>query len=411
MRKLLKPVSIIMCFIMLWSVPLVANAAEVDEDEEKKEALENSKQDLQNAQDERRSMQGTLSDIKKQQVKLEEAKNDLSEYVVELDGQLIFIQGTLAELDIKIAEKEQEIVQIEQQLKEARENEVDQYEAMEQRIRFMYERGNSAYISLILEAENFSEMLNKAEYIEEISNYDREMLKEYQETKEAIVFLKEQLEKEEEMLQSAQEEAAKKEGEMSDLIDQKEKQIENYETDINNKEKAIKEYEAEIAAQNATIAALEAQIAQTERELADVSGNDVGETPFYGGGTFCWPAPSYTRISDDYGNRIHPTLGVQQFHNGIDMAAPNGSPILAAESGTVVAATYNSSMGNYIMINHGNGLYTIYMHASALYVSTGQKVTRGQKIAAVGSTGRSTGPHLHFSVRQNGSYVNPRNFL
>ncbi len=411
MRKLLKPVSIIMCFIMLWSVPLVANAAEVDEDEEKKEALENSKQDLQNARDERRSMQGTLSDIKKQQVKLEEAKNDLSEYVVELDGQLIFIQGTLAELDIKIAEKEQEIVQIEQQLKEARENEVDQYEAMEQRIRFMYERGNSAYISLILEAENFSEMLNKAEYIEEISNYDREMLKEYQETKEAIVFLKEQLEKEEEMLQSAQEEAAKKEGEMSDLIDQKEKQIENYETDINNKEKAIKEYEAEIAAQNATIAALEAQIAQTERELADVSGNDVGETPFYGGGTFCWPAPSYTRISDDYGNRIHPTLGVQQFHNGIDMAAPNGSPILAAESGTVVAATYNSSMGNYIMINHGNGLYTIYMHASALYVSTGQKVTRGQKIAAVGSTGRSTGPHLHFSVRQNGSYVNPRNFL
>lgn len=411
MRKLLKPVSIIMCFIMLWSVPSVAYATEVDEDEEKREALENSKQDLQNAQDERRSMQGTLSDIKKQQVKLEEAKNDLSEYVVELDGQLIFIQGTLAELDIKIAEKEQEIVQIEQQLKEARENEVDQYEAMEQRIRFMYERGNSAYISLILEAENFSEMLNKAEYIEEISNYDREMLKEYQETKEAIAFLKEQLEKEEEMLQSAQEEAAKKEGEMSDLIDQKEKQIENYETDINNKEKAIKEYEAEIAAQNATIAALEAQIAQTERELADVSGNDVGETPFYGGGAFCWPAPSYTRISDDYGNRIHPTLGVQQFHNGVDMAAPNGSPILAAESGTVVAATYNATMGNYIMINHGNGLYTIYMHASALYVSAGQKVTRGQKIAAVGSTGRSTGPHLHFSVRQNGSYVNPWNFL
>lgn len=412
MKKLLKPVSIIMCFIMLWSVPSVAYATEADEDEEKREALENSKQDLQNAQDERRNMQGTLSDIKKQQVKLEEAKNDLSEYVVELDGQLIFIQGTLAELEVKIAEKEQEIVQIEQQLKEARENEVDQYKAMEQRIRFMYEKGNSAYISLILDAEDFSEMLNKAEYIEEISNYDRDMLKEYQETKEAIEFLKEQLEKEEEMLHSAKEEAAEKEGEMSDLIDQKEKQIENYETDINNKEKAIKEYEAEIAAQNATIAALEAQIAQAERELEDdVSGNDVGETPVYGGGSFCWPAPSYTRISDDYGNRIHPTLGVQQFHNGIDMAAPNGSPILAAESGTVIAAAYSSTMGNYIMINHGNGLYTIYMHASALYVSTGQTVTRGQKIAAVGSTGRSTGPHLHFSVRRNGAYVNPWNFL
>lgn len=416
MKKLLKPISVIMCFIMLWSAPSIVYATaadtETDENEEKREALENSKQDLQNAQDERRSMEGTLSNIKKQQAQLEEAKNDLSDYVVELDGELMFIQGTLSELDVKIAEKELEIVQIEQELKEAEANEKDQYAAMEQRIKFMYERGNSAYISLILDAENFSEMLNKAEYIEEISNYDRDMLKQYQETKEAVIFLKEQLEKEEELLQEAQEEVTQKEGEMSDLIEQKEKQIQNYETDINNKEKAIKEYEAEIAAQNATIAALEAQIAKAERELADVSGNDVGETPvYYGGGPFCWPAPSYTRISDDYGNRIHPTLGVPQFHNGVDMAAPNGSPILAAASGTVVAATYNSSMGNYIMINHGNGLYTIYMHASALYVSAGQTVTRGQKIGAVGSTGRSTGPHLHFSVRQNGSYVNPWNFL
>lgn len=418
MKKLLRPISVIMCFIMLWSAPSIVYATaadtetEKDENEEKREALENSKQDLQNAQDERRSMEGTLSNIKKQQAELEEAKNDLSDYVVELDGQLMFIQGTITELDVKIAEKEMEIDQIEQELKEAEANEKDQYAAMEQRIKFMYERGNSAYISLILDAENFSEMLNKAEYIEEISNYDRDMLKQYQETKEAIKFLKEQLEKEQEQLQEAQEEVTQKEGEMSDLIEQKEKQIENYETDINNKEKAIKEYEAEIAAQNATIAALEAQIAKTERELASVSGNDVGEMPvYYGGGPFCWPAPSYSRISDDYGNRIHPTLGVPQFHNGVDMAAPNGSPILAAESGTVVAAAYNSSMGNYIMINHGNGLYTIYMHASGLYVSTGQTVTRGQKIGAVGSTGRSTGPHLHFSVRQSGSYANPWNFL
>lgn len=410
MKKMLRPLSLVMCFILLCSMPSVAYAAEVD-DEGKKEELENSRRDLQNAQDERKDMEGTLSNIKDQKADLEEAKSDLSDYVVELDGQLMFIQGTLTELEVKIAEKEQEITQIEQQLKEARINEKDQYESMEQRIQFMYERGNSAYISLIFGAENFSEMLNKAEYIEEISNYDRDMLKEYQETKEAIAFLKEQLEKEQEMLNSAQEQAVEKEGEMSDLIAQKEKQIENYETDISNKEKAIKEYEAEIAAQNATIAALEAKILQTERELSDVSGNDVGEIPVYGGGPFCWPAPSYTRISDDYGNRIHPTLGVQQFHNGLDMAAPSGSPILAADSGVVIAAAYSSSMGNYIMINHGSGLYTIYMHASALYVSSGQTVTRGEKIAAVGSTGRSTGPHLHFSVRRNGSYVNPWNFL
>ena len=108
---------------------------------------------------------------------------------------------------------------------------------------------------------------------------------------------------------------------------------------------------------------------------------------------------------------MHPTLGVQQFHNGVDMAAPSGSAILAAYDGEVVAAAYSSTMGNYIMIDHGDGLYTIYMHASSLGVSKGQMVARGEQIAAVGSTGRSTGPHLHFGVRLNGSYVSPWNYL
>ena len=108
---------------------------------------------------------------------------------------------------------------------------------------------------------------------------------------------------------------------------------------------------------------------------------------------------------------MHPTLKVEKFHNGLDMAAPGGSPILAAYNGKVVAADYSSSMGNYIMIDHGGGLYTIYMHASALYVSKGKEVSKGEKIAAVGSTGRSTGNHLHFGVRLNGQYVNPRNYL
>jgi murein DD-endopeptidase MepM/ murein hydrolase activator NlpD len=108
---------------------------------------------------------------------------------------------------------------------------------------------------------------------------------------------------------------------------------------------------------------------------------------------------------------MHPILNVEKFHNGIDLAAPGGSPILAAYGGTVVAAAYSSTMGNYVMIDHGSNLYTIYMHASALYVSKGDTVTKGQKIAAVGTTGRSTGNHLHFSVRLNGSYVSPWNYL
>lgn len=195
------------------------------------------------------------------------------------------------------------------------------------------------------------------------------------------------------------------EASMNALISAKEQEISNVTSDIKNKEAAIAEYEADIAEQNQTIAALEKAVAEERARLAEEQGRR------YDGGVFTWPAPSYTRISDDYGNRIHPTLGIQKFHNGIDMAAPGGSAILAAYDGKVVAADYNSSMGNYIMIDHGDSLYTIYMHASALYVSKGTEVSKGQKIAAVGTTGRSTGNHLHFSVRKGGSYVNPWSYL
>lgn len=408
MKRFFKRLSILLCVSILLTAPSAVYASNTDRDREREEELENNKKDLQDAQDEKDNMEDTLSDIKNQKDDLEEAKSDLSDYVVELDGQLMSIQDKLLQLEVKVAEKEQEVTQIKQQLKEAEENETNQYVSMKQRIKFMYEKGSQTYLTMLFEAEDFSDMMNKAEYIEEISNYDRDMLVQYQDTKQAILLLKTQLEEEQSALKQAQEETTQKEGEMNDLITQKQEQIEDYEADIDNKEKAIKEYEAEIAAQNATIAALEAKIAQAQE---DVSGNDAGDAPIYGGGTFCWPAPSYTRISSEYGNRIHPTLGVTQFHNGLDMAAPHGSPILAAEGGVVIAASYNATMGNYIMINHGSGLYTIYMHASALYVSSGQTVSRGEKIAAVGSTGRSTGPHLHFSVRRNGSYVNPWNFL
>ena len=173
----------------------------------------------------------------------------------------------------------------------------------------------------------------------------------------------------------------------------------------NEIEGRLSQVEADIAEQNDAIKALEAAVAEERKKLAAEQGRK------YDGGMFTWPAPSYTRISDEYGNRMHPTLGIQKFHNGIDMAAPGGSAILAAYNGKVVAADYNGSMGNYIMIDHGDSLYTIYMHASALYVSKGAEVSKGDKIAAVGSTGRSTGNHLHFSVRLNGNYVNPRNYL
>ena len=218
---------------------------------------------------------------------------------------------------------------------------------------------------------------------------------------------KAQLESEQELLEEAKRNVEAEEASLESLITQKEADIKAYETDINNREQLVREYEAELAAQEAEIREME-QIAKTlQKQLEEANGKKNK----YDGGMFTWPAPSYTRISDEYGERMHPTLNVKKFHNGLDMAAPGGSPILAAYNGTVVAAAYSSTMGNYIMIDHGDNLYTIYMHASKLYVSQGAEVTKGQKIAAVGTTGRSTGNHLHFGVRLNGSYVNPWKYL
>ena len=267
----------------------------------------------------------------------------------------------------------------------------------------MYERGDKLYFELFVGTGNFSDMLNKAEYIEMIAAYDRKKLNEYVATTELIALNKQALEEEKETLDLAKSNKEEEEGKMQTLIDAKGVELNNVSTDIKSKEAAIAEYEAEIKAENATIAALEKEVAADEAAL--------NSRHKYDGGMFTFPCPNYTRVSDEFGMRIHPTLGISKMHNGVDFAAPAGSAILAAYAGTMVAADYNGTMGNYIMINHGDGLYTIYMHCSALYVSKGQDVTAGARIAAVGSTGRSTGNHLHFGVRLNGAYVSPWNYL
>lgn len=361
--------------------------------------------EISDAREMKKQLQSNLTDVKKIKEDLEAAKENLKQYVVQLDGELKTIQEKIADLKVQIEEKEGEIAQTEVELEGAILDQEKQYEAMKQRIKFMYETGDSLYLELIFSSESFGEMLNKAEYIEMLSAYDREMLDKYVATRKLIELYMEELEADKEYLEEAKAGVESEEASLNSLIDEKKRTIEQVSEDINRKEAAIEEYEAEINEQNATIAMLEKIVAEEKARLEEA--NRIR----YDGGMFTWPAPSYTRISDDYGNRIHPILGVQQFHNGIDMAAPGGSAILAAYNGKVVAADYSGSMGNYIMIDHGDGLYTIYMHASALYVSKGASVSKGQKIAAVGSTGRSTGNHLHFSVRLNGSYVSPWNYI
>ena len=401
MKKWKKAVCLLLSAVIIFAYSEPTRAAVTNDSIQAKEA------EIEAAKKEVTGLKSSKTDIEKLKKELEQSKDDLTAYVTQLDEQLSGIQDKIQQYNTMITEKEEEIEETARELEEAIRQQEEQYDAMKKRIKFMYEKGDTFYLELLLTSGGFADMTNKADYIESLSRYDRDKLEEYVATKELVQLCKEDLEVEKEVLAEAKVAVEEEEAAVSALIDQKEQQIKAVTSDISTKEAAIKEYEAMIAQENSEIAALEKAVAEERARLEA----ENAQARVYNGGMFAWPCPGYTRISDEYGNRMHPILGVQQFHNGLDMAAPGGTAILAAYDGDVVAATYNNSMGNYIMIDHGSGLYTIYMHCSALYVSKGQTVTKGQKIAAVGSTGRSTGNHLHFSVRQSGNYVNPWNYL
>ena len=191
------------------------------------------------------------------------------------------------------------------------------------------------------------------------------------------------------------------------LREQAQLEIASRQHQIDEEMATLEQWNAELEAQTATIEALEQQIAAEKKRLQEL--NQPQQT--YDGGAFAWPCPSTKLVTSEFGWRMHPVLHYSRFHNGIDIGGKYGASIVAAYDGKVVAASYTSAMGNYIMIDHGDGLYTIYMHCSQLYVSEGAYVIRGEQIAAVGSTGISTGPHLHFSVRLNGEYKNPLEYV
>lgn len=359
------------------------------------------------AQEERESLQNSLTDIKALKAQLEQQKKDLNNYVAELDSQLQTIQENITQLNARIAEKEVEIARTQEELEIAREREEEQYEAMVARIRRLYEQGDTGYLNMLFGSASMGDMLNSLVYMEQISAYDNQQLEEFMLNRQYIEICEEELLQDKALLDEAREIVLEEEALIQEMIADKEATIRQYDADIANKANAIAEYEAGIQAQNELIEALEAAIADERKRILEQNGTVLN----YDGGIFKFPLASYTKISDEYGWRIHPTLGIDQFHNGVDFASPTGTAIYAAYDGVVVAATYSSTMGNYVMIDHGSNLYTIYMHASKLYVSKDDVVARGTTIAAVGATGRATGPHLHFSVRLNGEYVSPWNYL
>ena len=369
-----------------------ATSVEMDDAKEQMSALEEEKARVES------TLQG-----------LESLKADAAAYVQELDASLSEVSGELERLAGEIAAKEEEIAQAQVRLEEAKAREESQYGSMKFRIKYMYENGETSALETILSAGSIAELLNRAEYASQIAAYDRRMLTAYGEAKEAVRLEEETLEGERQSLLDLEESTRAKESSLEELMAAKTAQLASYEAQIEQAQGELDQYNADIAAQEQLMREIEAEMKRREEEArkqAEAQGETYTTTDL-GNISFIWPCPSSSRITSYFGDRESPTEGASSNHKGVDIGAGTGADILAAAGGEVVISTYSYSAGNYIMIDHGGGVSTVYMHCSQLLAQAGDQVSQGQVIAKVGSTGYSTGPHLHFGIRSDGSYVNP----
>jgi len=313
---------------------------------------------------------------------IEKLERQIKNKEKELDN----IQGDISSTRSKISTTQTEMQAVQEQMTEQNAN-------MNQRLRAMYKNGNTGMLEVLLGSEDLSSLVTNIDMVSRIYDSDTEVLETMQETYNTLEQHKKQLEDLNASLKSQEASAKAKQDEMEaeqDVINKKKKEIDK---DNKELEKMIDEFKAE-----------------ADALVKEIQGLQSTGTK-YTGGKMTWPAPGYTRITSEYGNRIHPVLKTKKFHAGMDIGVPSGNKIVAAASGKVIKAAYSGSYGNMVMVDHGGGIVTLYAHNTKLLVKTGDQVSAGQQIAVSGATGRVTGPHLHFEVRVNGNYVNPRNYL
>lgn len=263
----------------------------------------------------------------------------------------------------------------------------------------IYKYGYQSYLEILFQVKNFGEFISRFEMVGNFVRNDLEMLKELQQQhdyisqkKQEIFKYQDELERQKRVYDRLKSEAQKQHVRLLSKAKNQRRALSDIQSDRQKLEKALDELEA-------LSRAMEEEIRNEQNKNRTALGS----------GTYIWPVRG--RISSRFGYRFHPVLKKNKYHSGIDIAAPRGTPILAADNGIVIFSKYNGGYGKMITIDHGIGYSTVYGHASTLLVSYGQKVTKGQKIALVGSTGLSTGPHLHFEIRKNGVPQDPLRYL
>ena len=311
------------------------------------------------------------------------------------------INATRAEINTiaaQIAKYDELIAQKQEELSQAEAEEQAQYELFCERVRYMEEQGEVSYWSILFSSKDFADLLDNAMMVEEIMDYDNQVM-------DQLIALREQIEEDKAELETARQEQqdAKAEQEAAQAnLQAQESEVDALLSQISNQEDELEAREAQLRAASD---AATAEIAAAERELAAQIANVPSESGFL------WPLPGRYNLSSLFGSRKHPITGKANNHTGIDLPASSGTSILAAKSGVVTTSTYNNSYGNYVVVSHSDGTSTLYAHMVRRNCSKGDTVSQGQVIGYVGTTGSSTGNHLHFEVRVNGSRVDPINYF
>ena len=335
----------------------------------------------------------------------------LIEKKADIDKQIENLNAQIQQYSLLIADKQSELE--DSLAEEAALNE--QYKA---RLRTMEETGKISYWSILFGARSFSDLLDKIDMIQEIAKADQLMMEKLKAMSEKIAGERADLETQMDDLNAAKDELAVQQAELEtqraesdELLIQMAKEYESMSAEYADYEAMEDEISAQIAKSETDYfnALSREQAAAIAAAAAQKPSNGSSASPSSSG--FVFPLAYATKITDAYGYRIHPLSGTKKWHNGVDFAAGEGTAIYATKAGTVTSATYNEAYGNMVTINHGDGYSSLYGHMTNYIVSVGDTVSAGQTIGYVGSTGWSTGPHLHFTIYYNGSDVNPLNYV
>lgn len=373
-------------------------------------------------------LKSQLSDIESQKKEIQSVLDNLenqientTEKIAVLGDQITITKNDIAKTEQIIESYDEQIADKEIEIQEAQVKLDEQTKLFETRMRVMYENGNEiGYLDVILGSNSFSDMLSRLEVVSEIMQSDKKIVNDFKQAKadleaakQSLVdsqneqkAYKDSLEEKNETLEAQREELQATKDKLQGDADK----ASSEKAALESEKQAISDELAEIARKSAEAA----KKAQQQASSSSASSSGGGATQTANGSLSSisvWPAPSYSYISSGFGSRGAPTPGASSNHKGVDLAAPANTAVVAAGSGTVVKSYYSSSYGNYIAIDHGGGVVTGYAHMNSRMVSVGQTVSAGQQIGKIGSTGISTGNHLHFEVNINGTPVNPMNYF